>query len=84
MVMRKLYILMNNEFVGELAQDNAGGLSFSYVADWISKPHSRPVSLSLPLVTQKFSGEIVYNFFDNLLPDNPQIRRYKSTGCRKI
>ncbi|HEI6740405.1 TPA: type II toxin-antitoxin system HipA family toxin [Legionella pneumophila] len=74
MVMRKLYILMNNELVGELTQDNAGGLSFSYVADWISKPHSRPVSLSLPLVNQKFSGEVVYNFFDNLLPDNPQIR----------
>ncbi|HAT8189480.1 TPA: type II toxin-antitoxin system HipA family toxin, partial [Legionella pneumophila] len=74
MVMRKLYILMNNELVGELTQDNAGGLSFSYVADWISKPHSRPVSLSLPLINQRFSGEVVYNFFDNLLPDNPQIR----------
>ncbi|CZG55755.1 Uncharacterised protein [Legionella pneumophila] len=33
MVMRKLYILMNNELLGELTQDNAGGLSFSYVAD---------------------------------------------------
>lgn len=74
MVMRTLYILMNNELVGELTQDTAGGLSFSYVADWISKSHSRPVSLSLPLVTQKFSGNVVYNFFDNLLPDNPQIR----------
>ncbi|MDF1757604.1 MAG: type II toxin-antitoxin system HipA family toxin [Legionellaceae bacterium] len=72
--MRKLYILMNNELVGELSQDNAGGLSFSYVTEWISKPHSRPVSLSLPLINQKFSGAVVYNFFDNLLPDNPQIR----------
>ena len=65
---------MNNELVGELNQDNAGGFSFSYVADWLSKPHSRPISLSLPLITQKFSGTVVYNFFDNLLPDNPQIR----------
>lgn len=72
--MRTLYVLMNDELVGELTQDNAGGLSFAYVADWISKPYSRPVSLSLPLVNQRFSGEVVYNFFDNLLPDNPQIR----------
>ena len=35
---------------------------------------ARPISLSLPLINHLFEGDVVYNFFDNLLPDNPQIR----------
>ncbi|WP_083501579.1 hypothetical protein [Legionella worsleiensis] len=27
--------------------------------DWFSKPHLRPVSLSLPLVNQRFSEKII-------------------------
>lgn len=72
--MRQLYVLMNNELVGELIQENSGRLTFSYAPEWISRPQARPVSLSLPLINQLFSGDLVYNFFDNLLPDNPQIR----------
>lgn len=37
-------------------------------------PGGRPISLSLPLVAKHFAGDIVYNFFDNLLPDNADIR----------
>ncbi len=72
--MRKLYILMNNELAGELLQDSSGCLSFIYSTEWMQKPYTRPISLSLPLLNKKFNGETVYNFFDNLLPDNPQIR----------
>lgn len=36
---------------------------------------ARPISLSLPLLDKTFSGDMVYNFFDNLLPDNLDIRR---------
>ncbi|MGX8941392.1 HipA N-terminal domain-containing protein [Symbiopectobacterium sp. Eva_TO] len=30
---------------------------------------------SIPLHHQPYQGDDVYNFFDNLLPDNPDIRR---------
>jgi len=52
----------------------AGALAFIYAPEWLETPGARPISLSMPLRHQAYSGEIAYNFFDNLLPDNKQIR----------
>lgn len=69
-----LNILMNGILIGTLEKTKQGGLIFTYDERWLNTPGARPISLSLPLISQSFSGGIVYNFFDNLLPDNPQIR----------
>lgn len=69
-----LNILMNGVLVGGLEKSKNGALNFRYDNAWINTVGARPISLSLPLVDQKFSGDLVYNFFDNLLPDNQQIR----------
>ncbi len=71
---RILNILMNGILVGKLEKTTSGGLTFIYDQTWLQTPGARPISLSLPLVAEQFSGDIVYNFFDNLLPDNSQIR----------
>lgn len=71
---RILNVLMNGILIGELEKTVKGGLSFTYNRTWLSTPGVRPISLSLPLIEQPFTGDIVYNFFDNLLPDNQQIR----------
>ncbi len=65
---------MNDKFIGTLQQNNNGSLTFRYDTLWLSWQYSRPISLSMPLSDQAFSGNAVYNFFDNLLPDNNQIR----------
>lgn len=49
-------------------------MKFTYHQDWLNQAGARPISLSLPLVEQTYAGDVVYNFFDNLLPDNQQIR----------
>ena len=49
-------------------------MRFTYAKSWLDTPGARPISLSLPLSAKPLSGDIVYNFFDNLLPDNPDIR----------
>lgn len=69
-----LYVYMNNRFVGSLLEQSKGMLIFKYAEEWLSWEFSRPVSLSLPLTNQSYSGNVVYNFFDNLLPDSKQIR----------
>lgn len=78
MVMKKsnqiLNILMNGILIGALEKTKQGSLIFTYDQGWLNTPGARPVSLSLPLISQPFSGDVVYNFFDNLLPDNQQIR----------
>ncbi len=71
---RNLNVLMNGLLVGSLEKTVAGSLQFTYDQQWLDKAGARPISLSLPLVSQKFTGDIVYNFFDNLLPDNSLIR----------
>jgi serine/threonine-protein kinase HipA len=71
---RILSILMNGILIGHLEKTTKNGLTFAYNQQWMNTPGARPISLSLPLVSQTFSGDVVYNFFDNLLPDNSQIR----------
>jgi len=69
-----LNVWMNGILVGELTKSSSGALTFIYVKDWLETNGARPVSLSLPLQHKPYSGEAVYNYFDNLLPDNKQIR----------
>ncbi len=71
---KTLGVWMNGIQVGELTQSSSGGLSFAYVPGWLATEGARPISLSMPLRHQAYIGEVPYNFFDNLLPDNTQIR----------
>ena len=69
-----LGVWMNGHQVGELRKSRTGALVFAYTADWLGAAGARPMSLSMPLQHQAYTGERVYNYFDNLLPDNRQIR----------
>ncbi|WP_319781865.1 type II toxin-antitoxin system HipA family toxin [Oceanisphaera sp. IT1-181] len=73
--MAQLTIAMNGYQVGTLYRSSSGTHEFWYHKDWLDMPGSRPISLSLPLGKQRFKGKEVYNFFDNLLPDNMQTRQ---------
>ncbi|HHT00759.1 MAG TPA: type II toxin-antitoxin system HipA family toxin [Thiomicrospira sp.] len=65
---------MNGLLVGELWKLKNGALQFKYSAEWLNSPYGRSLSLSLPLSEKKYEGDVVYNFLDNLLPDNDEIR----------
>lgn len=72
---RILSLLMNGILIGKLEKMVKGNLLFHYEESWLNTPNARPVSLSLPLIQRSYESDLVYNFFDNLLPDNPQIRK---------
>lgn len=65
---------MNGESVGILIYKNTGELEFQYNTEWLESTKSRPISLSLPLQEEVLKGQRVLHFFDNLLPDNKDIR----------
>jgi serine/threonine-protein kinase HipA len=65
---------MNGVHVGDLIRQSSGALEFSYRQAWLETSGARPVSLSMSLRKAPYVGEVVFNFFDNLLPNNPQIR----------
>lgn len=71
---RVLHVLMNGLLVGQLKKTKKNQLAFAYVQPWINMPGARPISLSLPLTDLEYSGDVVYNFIDNLLPDNHYVR----------
>ncbi|CDY78491.1 HipA protein [Caballeronia glathei] len=54
-----------------------GGERLVYRDDWIADPQGRPLSLSLPFTpgNQPWRGQVVTDYFDNLLPDSEPIRR---------
>lgn len=69
-----LNVWMNGEFVGTWTVER-GKHSFSYANDWLASDKVRSLSLSLPITSaRKIHGDVVANFFDNLLPDNDRIR----------
>jgi serine/threonine-protein kinase HipA len=81
-----LGLWMNGLYVGRWTINSSGVHSLIYDSSWLKLPQSRPISLSLPfqLGISTYSGTIVENYFENLLPENEAIRnrfamRY---GCK--
>lgn len=72
--MDKLTIALNGIPIGTLGKSAGGEMSFTYHQRWLERAEARAISLSLPLQAKMYRGAVVYNFFDNLLPDNEQIR----------
>lgn len=71
---QNLGVWMNGIHVGSLVKSASGALEFIYTPEWLTTDGARPISLSMPLQHRAYSGEVVYNYFDNLLPDNNKIR----------
>ncbi|GLO60078.1 serine/threonine protein kinase [Vibrio sp. MACH09] len=83
--MQKLIAYMNGELVGTLEKHNNGAHTFQYDKNWLANSVTRPISLSLKLQLPAITSDAVINYFDNLLPDSPQVRdrivaRYKASS----
>lgn len=70
-----LNVFLNGRLVGQLRRETDGAIDFRYAADWLAWEHAIPVSLSLPLSERRYIGAPVVAVFDNLLPDNDDMRR---------
>jgi serine/threonine-protein kinase HipA len=70
-----LKVLMNNRALGHLTKESNGVTTFAYDTEWLSWSNAMPVSLSLPLRRQTYSGAPVLAVFENMLPDVDAVRR---------
>jgi serine/threonine-protein kinase HipA len=70
-----LAVFFNNRLVGHLHKESAGSIRFDYELEWLAWEHAVPVSLSMPLREQGYSGAVASAVFENLLPDNEAVRR---------
>ncbi|HSH43464.1 MAG TPA: type II toxin-antitoxin system HipA family toxin [Arenicellales bacterium] len=71
-----LNVWLNGRLVGTLRRAASGAIDFQYDPSWLEWEHSFPISLSLPLREDRYIGDPVIAVFDNLLPDNDEIRRH--------
>ena len=71
---KQLHCHMNGVLIGCLTL-RSGRLSFKYAQSWLQHPQARPISLSIPLQSEELKSDSVHAFFDNLLPDNEQVRK---------
>jgi serine/threonine-protein kinase HipA len=78
----RLDVFMNSTRVGQLVREANGAVSFTYHPDWLGRKNPLPISRQLPLQETAFIGQLVRNYFDNLLPDDPRIRESLAVSAR--
>ena len=69
MTKKSLQVYLNDKYVGDLSNDNNGGINFSY-----SENNDRAISLSLPLRKEIFPNNECNGFFNGLLPESENTR----------
>ncbi len=72
-----LGLWMNGQRIGAWVVTAKGEHQLHYDEAWLASPLGRPLSLSMPLrpASAPYKGELVRNYFENLLPDNDNIRQ---------
>ena len=71
-----LALWMNGVFVGTWSMGANQPEILTYADSWLANDAARPLSLSLPFTpgNQPHRGDVVNSYFENLLPDNKEIR----------
>ncbi len=72
-----LNVHLNGIFIGALKKESSGSIAFRYTDEWIENGFG--ISNSLPLQEDEYKGEVVSRYFDNLLPDNDEIKKIVAT-----
>ena len=72
---QSLCIYLNQIRLGTLQIAKSQNLKFSYHKEWLSRPQAFPISRSLPLRETPFEDPVVFNYFENLLPDASSVRQ---------
>ncbi|MFN8776527.1 MAG: HipA N-terminal domain-containing protein [Flavobacteriales bacterium] len=66
--MRKAAIKVKDQFAGWLIQ-NERGYHFVYDHTYASQPGAQPASLTLPLREAPYTSNVLFPFFDGLIPE---------------
>lgn len=61
-------VYFKDTLAGIIAETDEG-YEFSYDDDYLENKNARPVSLTLPLSSQKYESKVLFAFFDGLIPE---------------
>ena len=66
--MKQAKIYYDERLAGILTEDD-NGFSFYYDNEYLADKNARPVSLTLPLRQDIYRSEVLFPFFDGLIPE---------------
>jgi serine/threonine-protein kinase HipA len=66
--MRKAKVYMYNLFAANLIEDE-NGYSFKYDTNYLSSKNPEPISLTLPISEKLYKSNVMFSFFDGLIPE---------------
>ena len=66
--MRKAIIKVDTQMAGWLTQDD-NGYHFEYDSVYRSQTDAKPVSLTLPIKDTAYTSNVLFPFFDGLIPE---------------
>ena len=66
--MRRARIMYRDQVAGLLVEDE-NGYTFTYDAGYLSTATAEPISLTLPLTAEPYRSNVMFPFFDGLVPE---------------
>ena len=67
-VLRQGYVYVQDSYAGVLRETD-DGYEFEYDANYLKNPAAVPVSLTLPLSDNAYHSNVLFSFFDGLIPE---------------
>ena len=67
-MMRQAKIYLQDQLAGYLVEDD-GGYSFNYDKKYLKTSNPKPISLTLPLSESSYHSNVLFPFFDGLIPE---------------
>ena len=66
--MRRAKIYYQSRLAGVLSEEDTG-YHFVYDNDYLRQPQAIPISLTMPLSQKEFESNVLFPFFDGLIPE---------------
>ncbi|WMJ75122.1 HipA N-terminal domain-containing protein [Cytophagaceae bacterium ABcell3] len=66
--MKKAKVYMYDQWVGVLCEDEEG-FHFQYRTEYVSSERAEAISLTLPLKEEAYHSNVLFPFFDGLIPE---------------
>ena len=66
--MKQAKVFVRENFAGILTEDE-NGYTFVYHVDYLQKKDAKAVSLTLPLSEKPYNSQVLFPFFDGLIPE---------------
>ena len=66
--MKRAKVFVGEAFAGVLTEDDMG-YGFQYAPEYLSSNEARAISLTLPLTDKPYKSNVLFPFFDGLIPE---------------